>query len=103
MLTAWTLAVPQMTFLEPERPGRSNLVNLRLVDEVAVPEAVPVTASPRPGAPADKLFRYPGFKEEYYLHDAQPDPEALRRLGVERRHIVGVVRPAARASAASAG
>ncbi len=95
VLTAWTLAVPQMTFLEPERPGRSNLVNLRLVDEVAVPEAVPVTALTSAGAPADKLFRYPGFKEEYYLYDAQPDPEALRRLGVERRRIVGVVRPAA--------
>ena len=95
VLTAWTLAVPQMTFLEPERPGRSNLVNLRLVDEVAVPEAVPVTALTSAGAPADKLFRYPGFKEEYYLYDAQPDPEALHRLGVGRRRIVGVVRPAA--------
>jgi len=95
VLTAWTLAVPQMTFLESEHPGRSNLVNLRLVDEVAVPEAVPVPALISAGGPADKLFRYPGFKEEYYLYDAQPDPDALRRLGVERRRIVGVVRPAA--------
>ena len=95
VLTAWTLAVPQMTFLEPERPGRGNLVNLRLVDEVAVPEAAPVTTLISDGVPADKLFRYPGFKEEYYLYDAQPDPEALSRLGVERRRIVGVVRPAA--------
>jgi predicted glycosyltransferase len=95
VLTAWTLAVPQMTFLESERPGRSNLVNLRLVDEVAVPEAVAVTALTSAGAPADKLFRYPGFREEYYLYDALPDPDALRRLGVERRRIVGVVRPAA--------
>ena len=42
VLTAWTLAIPQMTFLDPERLGRSNLVNVRLVDEVAVPEAMPV-------------------------------------------------------------
>ena len=49
VLTAWTLAVPQMTFLDPDRLGRSNLVNVRLVDEVAVPEAVPVSAS-RPSA-----------------------------------------------------
>ncbi len=104
VLTAWTLAIPQMTFLEPERPGRSNLVNLRLVDEVAVPEAAPITALTSAGAPADKLFRYPGFKEEYYLYDAQPDPEALSRLGVERRRIVGVVRPAApRTRLSSAG
>ena len=95
VLTAWTLAIPQMTFLDPERLGRSNLVNVRLVDEVAVPEAVPVAGLTSLGATRDKLFRYPGFKEEYYLHDAQPDPAALARLGVERRHITGVVRPAA--------
>ena len=96
VLTAWTLAIPQMTFVDPDRLGRSNLVNVRLVDEVAVPEAVPVAGLTSMGATRDKLFRYPGFKEEYYLHDAQPDPDALTRLGVERRHVVGVVRPAAR-------
>jgi predicted glycosyltransferase len=95
VLTAWTLAIPQMTFLDADRLGRSNLVNVHLVDEVAVPDAVPVAALTSTGAPAAKLFRYPGFKEEYYLHDAQPDPEALSRLGVERRHVVGIVRPPA--------
>ena len=73
VLTAWTLAVPQMTVLDPDRLGRSNLVNVRLVDEVAVPEAVPVAGLTSLGATREKLFRYPGFKEEYYLHDAQPD------------------------------
>ncbi len=95
VLTAWTLAIPQMTFLDPDRLGRSNLVNVRLVDEVAVPEAVPIAGLTSLGAAKDKLFRYPGFKEEYYLYDAQPDPAALARLRVERRHIVGVVRPPA--------
>ena len=38
-LTAWTLGIPQMTFLDDERLRRSNAVNVRLVDEVAVPEA----------------------------------------------------------------
>jgi predicted glycosyltransferase len=94
VLTAWTLAVPQMTFLDPDRLGRGNLVNVRLVDEVAVPEAVPVSALTGMGAARDKLFRYAGFKEEYYLYDAQPDPQALARLGVQRRHVAGVVRPA---------
>jgi uncharacterized protein len=95
VLTAWTLAIPQMTFLDPDRLGRGNLVNVRLVDEVAVPEAVPVSALTGMGATRDKLFRYPGFKEEYYLYDAQPDPDVPARLGVERRHVIGVVRPPA--------
>jgi predicted glycosyltransferase len=96
VLTAWTLAIPQMTFLDPDRLGRGNLVNVRLVDEVAVPEAVPVAGITSLGATKEKLFRYPGFKEEYYLHDAQPDPAALALLGVERRHVAGIVRPPAR-------
>lgn len=95
VLTAWTLAVPQMTLLDPDRLGRSNLVNVGLVDEVAVPEAVPVAGLAGLGATRAKLFRYPGFKEEYYLHDARPDPDALAHLGITRRRIVGVVRPAA--------
>ncbi len=103
VLTAWALGIRQMTFLDPYRLGRSNLVNLRLVDEVAVPEAVPVAGLTSMGATREKLFRYPGFKEEYYLYDARPDPGALLRLGVERRRIVGVVRPAAPPGRAPAG
>jgi predicted glycosyltransferase len=93
-LTAWTLGIPQMTFLDDERLRRSNAVNVRLVDEVAVPEAIPTATLGALGAPPDKLFRYPGFKEEYYLYDASPDPEALARLGVDPRRVVGVARPA---------
>ena len=104
-LTAWTLGIPQMTFLDDERLRRSNAINVRLVDEVAVPEAISTAALGALGAPPEKLFRYPGFKEEYYLYDASPDPEALERLHVDPRHVVGVVRPArpARGSAGGAG
>jgi hypothetical protein len=56
---------------------------------------VPVAGLTSIGASREKLFRYPGFKEEYYLYDARPDPDALLRLGVGRRRVVGVVRPAA--------
>jgi predicted glycosyltransferase len=92
-LTAWTLGIPQMTFLDDERLRRSNAVNVRLVDEVAVPEAVSLETLIAAGASAGKLFRYPGFREEYYLYDFQADPHVLERLGVDRRHVIGVVRP----------
>ena len=94
-LTAWTLGIPQMTFLDDERLRRSNAVNVRLVDEVAVPVAISPATLAAFGAPAGKLLRYPGCKEEYYLYDVRPDPDALTRLGVDRRHIVGVIRPPA--------
>jgi hypothetical protein len=93
-LAAWTLGIPQLTFLDDQRLRRGNAVNVRLVDEVAVPQAVPRAALAALGAPPGKLFRYPGFKEEYYLHDFSPDPHVLAALGVDRRRVVGVVRPA---------
>jgi len=70
-LTAWMLGIPQMTFLDDERLRRSNAVNIRLVDEVAVPEAISPATLAAFGAPAGKLLRYPGFKEEYYLYDVR--------------------------------
>jgi predicted glycosyltransferase len=93
-LAAWMLGIPQMTFLDDERLRRGNAVNVRLVDEVAAPEAIPPEALASLGAPPGKLFRYPGFKEEYYLYDLSPDPQVLATLGVDRRRLVGVVRPA---------
>ena len=94
VIAAYTLGIPQLTFLDDERLRRGNTVNVRLVDEVAVPEAIPAADLSGLGTPSHKLFRYPGFKEEYYLHDFSPDPMILASLGVDRRRVVGVVRPA---------
>ncbi len=93
VLAAWALGIPQLTFLDDGRARRGNSVNVRLVDEVAVPEAVPPETLEAFGAPRDKLFRYPGFAEEYYLYDVRPDPRVLARLTHEPLDVVGVVRP----------
>jgi predicted glycosyltransferase len=93
VLTAWALGVPQLTLLDDERLRRTNVVNVRLVDRVAVPDLVSTGALRALGATPDKLFRFPGFKEEYYLHDFQPDADILAELGIDRRTVVGVVRP----------
>jgi uncharacterized protein len=95
VLAARALGIPQMTFLDEERLGRLNAVNVRLADEIAVPDAMSPASLVALGAANDKLFRYPGFREEYALHDLRPDPDALAPLGADRRRVVGVVRPAA--------
>ena len=93
ILTAWALGVPQLTLLDAERLRRGNVVNLRLVDRIAVPDAVPVGTLTASGASADRLLRFPGFKEEYYLRDVVPDPDVLGDLEVDPRTVVGVIRP----------
>ena len=45
------------------------------------------------GVGPEKLFPYPGLKEEYYLYDFEPDPEALPRLSVDASRVVVIVRP----------
>jgi predicted glycosyltransferase len=57
-----------------------------------VPDAIPAERLARFGARPDKLVRYPGLKEEYYLHGFEPDRELPARLGVEPGAPLAVVR-----------
>jgi uncharacterized protein len=93
VLAAWTLGIPQLTFLDAGPARRGNSLNVRLVDEVAVPDVVRPETLEAFGAPRDKLFRYPGFAEEYYLYDVRPDPDVLAPFAPGPHDVVGVVRP----------
>jgi predicted glycosyltransferase len=57
------------------------------------PDSVPPERLRRFGVGPEKLFSYPGLKEEYYLFDFAPDPEALERLSVDTERVVVIVRP----------
>jgi hypothetical protein len=54
---------------------------------------VPPERLRRFGVTPEKLFQYPGIKEEYYLADFEPDRGILDRLGVDGKRVVVVVRP----------
>jgi len=94
-LAAWALGIPQLTMFDYEYAAVSHHLNVRLVDEVVVPEAIPLARLTPYGARPDRVFRYPGLKEEYYLHDFAPDATILGQLGItDKRRIVGVLRTA---------
>jgi uncharacterized protein len=94
-VAAWTLGIPQVTMFDYEYAAASHHLNVRLVDEVVVPDAIPLSRLAPYGATADKVFRYPGLKEEYYLYDFQPEPTVLEQLGItDKRKVVGVLRTA---------
>ena len=63
------------------------------------PDAIPVERMRRAGAPREKLFRYPGLKEDYYLADFEPDEAVLGELGIDRERVLVVVRPPPETSA----
>ena len=64
----------------------------RAATRVVVPDAIPQDRLDRLGAPARKVRRYPGLKEEYYLHGFTVDDRVLDQVGVDRSRILAVVR-----------
>jgi hypothetical protein len=68
-------------------------VGCRLAKRVIFPDSVPPERLKRFGVTPDKLFQYPGIKEEYYLSDFEVDQDALKKLGVDESRVVVVVRP----------
>ena len=90
-VAAWALRVPRSTMFDYEWATVQHTVNCRLGNAVVVPDAIPPERLYRYGA-RGKLGRYPGLKEEYYLHDFEPDDAVLAELGLDPREPIAVVR-----------
>ncbi len=93
-LAARTLHIPQVTMFDYEYAKVSHHLNLRLVDEIIVPEAIPLQRLLPYGIAPEAIVRYPGLKEEYYLHDFVPDPHIVQTLGLRTDRVLVVLRPA---------
>ena len=57
-----------------------------------VPEVIPDAAV---GGDKSHILKYPGIKEDVYVHDFQPDPAILDELGLRGANLIAVVRPPA--------
>src|SRR5215210_8816970 len=92
-IAARMLGVPEANMHDYEFAVAQHHVGCRLATRVIFPESVPPERLRRFGVGPEKLFQYPGFKEEYYLADFEVDPDALAKLGVDTERVVVVVRP----------
>jgi uncharacterized protein len=90
-VAAALLRIPCSTTFDYEWATVQHTVNCRLAQAVVVPEAIPPDRLARYGA-RDKLGRYPGLKEEYYLADFEPDPGILNELRLDGARPIAVVR-----------
>jgi predicted glycosyltransferase len=82
-IAARVLGVPEANMHDYEYAVTQHRIGCRLAKRVLFPDSVPPERLRRFGVGPEKLFPYPGLKEEYYLYDFEPDPEALRRLGTD--------------------
>lgn len=92
-LVARALGLPLAQMNDYEFAGRQRRIAFRAAALVLAPDAIPVPAMEAAGAREDRLFRYAGLKEDYYLADFQPDPDLIPSLGIEGDPVVVVVRP----------
>jgi predicted glycosyltransferase len=87
------LGIPESNMHDYEFAVMQHQVGCRLAKRVIFPDSVPPERLKRFGVTPEKLFQYPGIKEEYYLSDFEVDEHALEKLGVDTGRVVVVVRP----------
>jgi predicted glycosyltransferase len=92
-MAARSLGIPEANMHDYEFAVTQHRIACRLATRVIFPDAVPPERLQRFGVGAEKLFQYPGLKEEYYLADFVPDPAVFDQLGVDRERVVVIVRP----------
>jgi len=92
-LTARRLGIPSSTTFDYEWAWLQHQLGCRAATKVVVPDSIPVDRLARYGAVPPKLLQYAGLKEEYYLHDFEPDPGVLAELGVDSARTLVVLRP----------
>jgi predicted glycosyltransferase len=92
-IAARSLGVPEVNMHDYEYAVTQHRIGCRLARRVMFPESVPAERLRRFGVRPDKYFPYPGLKEEYYLADFEPDPEAIAKLGADPDRVVVIVRP----------
>ena len=91
-LVARSLCVPSSYAYDYEFARTQHTLGSLAATRVVVPAAIPQARLDRLGATAAKVRRYPGLKEEYYLHGFEPDASVLDELGLDRSRILAVVR-----------
>jgi predicted glycosyltransferase len=87
------LGIPEANMHDYEFAVAQHHVGCRLAKRVIFPDSVPPERLKRFGVGREKLFQYPGIKEEYYLADFEVDPGALEKVGVDTERVVVIVRP----------
>ena len=92
-LAARSLGIPEANMHDYEYAVTQHRIGCRLARRVLFPDSVPPARLRRFGVTPEKLFSYPGIKEEYYLSDFEPDPDALEKLGVDTGRVVVIFRP----------
>ena len=85
--------IPSAQMQDYEFAGLQRKISWRVARRVLVPDSIPVERLVKAGARQEKLVRFPGLKEDYYLADFQLDPSVPESLGIDLDRVLVIVRP----------
>jgi predicted glycosyltransferase len=91
-MIARSLGIPSSYAFDYEFARIQHGFGCRAAHRVVVPDAIPQDRLDGLGARSAKVRRYPGLKEEYYLHGFVPESRVLEELDVAGEHILVVIR-----------
>jgi predicted glycosyltransferase len=91
-MIARSLGIPSAYAFDYEFARVQHGFGCRAAHRVVVPDAIPQERLDRLGARVTKVRRYPGLKEEYYLHGFVPDTGVPNQLGISGENVLVVVR-----------
>jgi predicted glycosyltransferase len=92
-MTAKRLGIPNSTTFDYEFAWLQHQLGCRAATKVVVPEAIPPERLRPYGVDDEKLERYEGLKEEYYLADFDPDAAVLGQWQIDEERVLVVLRP----------
>jgi predicted glycosyltransferase len=88
-----TFGIPSAQLQDYEFAGVQRQLAFRVAKRVLVPDSIPPERMAKVGAKGEKLVRFPGLKEDYYLADFVPDRRVIDELGLDLERVLVVVRP----------
>lgn len=92
-LLSRTFFIPSAQMQDYEYAGLQRKIAWKVARRVIVPDSIPVERLVKAGAAEEKLVRFPGLKEDYYLADFKPDQSVADDLGIDLERILVIVRP----------
>ncbi len=70
----------------------TKIFNL-LAKRILVPDLIPDESLKNQGMNLDKILKYPGFKEELYIYDLDPDDSIYSKLEIDPSTVIVTLRP----------
>jgi len=91
-VASFFLRIPHVTMFDYEFAKVMHNINLRVSTKVLIPDLIPSEPLYEYGGTDEKIDKYPGLKEEYYLADFKPDEAVIKEIGLDINKIIIVLR-----------